>query len=417
MRFVFSDSFAGRRVLGVAVLLLLAACRGAAPGAAQQLDQAGLDAMIDSLMPVVEQASGLHFTSRPVAAVRSREQVRQFLLAKLTEELPPARLDGLVAAYRLLGLLPDTLDLRNLFVDLYTEQIAGFYEPDSATLFAVGGADRLQLTGILAHELTHALQDQYLPLDSILDDRRDADRLAAAQAVLEGQATVVMLLALTPGRDVLSDPAVWDLLRQQLNRPTADLAVFNSAPTVIRTGLVFPYLEGSTFMRDFMARHPGEQPFGARMPHSTEQVLHPDRLEHADQPVTLRFDDDSTGVMYEDTFGEYEMLVLRSVLAGIDAVATEVPLGWGGDRMRVYRSESGPALVWYSVWDSAADAEHFITRVVAGLSRQHRAGYRTDMVEVPIGARAGARVVIAPSEWSGWSELPAVRVVPDSVVD
>lgn len=389
-------------------LVLLAACRGDAPAAAQQLDQAELEALVDTLMPKVEDAAGLRFTSRPAVAVRSKEQVRTFLLAKLAKELPPARVEGLVAAYRLLGLLPDSLDLSTLFVDLYTEQIAGFYEPDSSMLYAVGGTDRLQLTGIIAHELTHALQHQYVALDSILDDRHDADRLAAAQAVLEGQATVVMLMVLAPDREILSDDGVWELLRSQLSGPTTGLEVFNSAPLVIRTGLVFPYLEGATWMRWFINTHGREQPFGAAMPTSTEQILHPTRYQRGDAPVALAFADDSADVLHEDTFGEFEMDVLRSGLAGIQAVATDLALGWGGDRMRVYRTPDGPALVWYSVWDEPRFATNFRERVIGGLPKVARDGYRVLISEVPVGPRAGVQVVIAPEGWSRWGSLPTV---------
>ena len=78
---------------------------------------------------------------------------------------------GLETAYRLFGLLPDTLQLRALLLDLYAEQVAGYYDPDSATLFGVGRRRREQLRLVLAHEMVHALQGQYIPLDSILKRR------------------------------------------------------------------------------------------------------------------------------------------------------------------------------------------------------------------------------------------------------
>ena len=398
------------RTLAALVLLALAACRGDAPRDPGTLEQAELDAMVAELMPIVAEAAGLEFKETPRAAVRDRDQVRQYLLAKLAEELPPDRLDGIVASYRLLGLLPDTLDVGELFINLYTEQVAGFYEPASSTLFAVAGTDGLMLRGTLAHELVHALQHQYLPLDSILDDRHNADRLAAAQAILEGQATLVMIQVLAPDQGFLTDPAMWENLRSQLAAPQEGLDVFNGAPLVIRTGLIFPYLEGASFVRWFVNTHVGQQPYGARMPQSTEQIVHPDRYQADDAPVSLAFTSDTTGVMHEDTFGEYEMLVLRSALAGIEAVPTDVSLGWEGDRLRVYRTEAGPALVWYSVWEDGAARDAFTSRVVGGLRRLDRAGYRTVIDAVPVGALPGARVVIAPNDWSGWSEMPAVVV-------
>lgn len=392
------------------LLLVLAACRGEPPRDPGSLEQADLDRMVTELMPVVAEAAGLEFRETPRAAVRTREQVRDYVLVKFAEELPPAKLEGLMASYRLLGMIPDTLDVERLFVDLLTEQVAGFYEPDSSTLFAVAGADELTLRGTLAHEMVHALQHQYLPLDSIMSDRRNADRLAAAQSVLEGQATLVMILVLAPNEGFLTDPAMWDNLRNQLNAPQAELEIFNSAPLAIKSGLIFPYLEGATFVRWFVNNHAGQQPYADRMPTSTEQIIHPERYQADDAPVELVFTGDTADVMHEDTFGEYEMLVLRSTLAGIDAIPTEVALGWEGDRLRVYRSDDGPALVWYSVWESEAQRDNFATRVVGGLTRLDRAGYRTVIDAVPVGELPGARVVIAPTGWAGWTEMPAVVV-------
>jgi hypothetical protein len=79
--------------------------------------------------------------------------VREYLLAKVHKEFPDEKLEGVQAAYRLLHLIPDTLDLRTLILDLYAEQVAGYYDPDSSLLYAVQGADRAQLRLIMAHEL------------------------------------------------------------------------------------------------------------------------------------------------------------------------------------------------------------------------------------------------------------------------
>ena len=86
--------------------------------------------------------------------------------------------------------------------------MAGFYDPDSATLFGVAGAEREELRLVLAHELVHALQDQYLPLDSILDATANNDRLTAAQAILEGQATLASIAGAGAGAERDRDAAV-----------------------------------------------------------------------------------------------------------------------------------------------------------------------------------------------------------------
>lgn len=393
----------------VMILLATVACRGESQQA-QKVDQRQLSAMVDSLMPVVARQAGLPFKSAPRSAVRSRDQIHSYLLAKLDLELAPARLEGMVASYRLLGMLPDTLDVKQLFIDLYTEQIAGFYDPDSTTLYAVEGGDRTELRLVIAHELVHALQHQYVPLDSILHDVHDADRLAAAQAVFEGQATLVSLMALLPDQKMLTDDAFWETFKEQLRNQQAGASVFSRAPLVIREDLTFPYVQGSQFVRWFQAHHAGEQPFGANLPRSSEQVLHPDRYDAHDEPISIRFVGDTAGLLHEDTFGEFEIALLRSALRHDDGVSTDPAMGWGGDRLRVYRTPDGPALVWVTVWDETGFAQRFRSQVADPVAALRRPGYRTVMEALEVGGKAAVRIVVAPDGWARWQALPGAVV-------
>src|ERR1700704_6350533 len=141
-----------RVVWTIATGTLLVSCRGRPPVSPSP---DALAHLVDSLRAPVERATGLHFKSPPHSALRTREQVRAYLVRKLDEELPTPRMRGLETAYRLFGLFPDTLQLRQLLLDLYTEQVAGYYDPDSATLFGVAGADPAQLPLVLAPERGH----------------------------------------------------------------------------------------------------------------------------------------------------------------------------------------------------------------------------------------------------------------------
>ena len=400
-----------KRAVGllVACALTLPACRGEARQTQARSEQ-DLARLVDSLRGPVEKATGLRFTSPPRSAMRSREQVRTYLIAKLDEELPPKRLHGLETAYRLFGLLPDTLQLRPLLIDLYTEQVAGFYDPDSATLFGVEGADRTQLSLVLAHELIHALQGQHLRLDSILDARENNDRLSAAQAILEGQATLASLEVLAPGYDVAQNPQFWEMYREQVRQQQSSMPVFRRAPLVLRETLIFPYLQGAEFMHWWERERSGSMPYGPLMPVSTEQVLHPDRYARSDAPVPVAFAKES-GVAYEDVLGEAEIRVILATLAGSDEVQTVVPIGWGGDRYRLYQPAEGPALVWYVVWDDARSAERFLRSAVA-LRNTARRGYRAALDSLTVGGRAATRYVLAPARWAKWGALPEVTV-PD----
>jgi hypothetical protein len=313
-------------------LALLVGCRGESPRASS--GDTAFAQLVDSLRPLVEREVGRPFREPPRSAMRSRAQVRDYLVRKLHEDLPPARLAGIESAYRLFGVLPDTVGLESTLVELYSEQVAGYYDPDSAKLFGVEGADPLQLKVVVAHELVHALQGQYLPLDSILRDLRSNDRLAAAQAVLEGQATLASIEMMAPGSDVTRSPEFWQQYRDQVSSQQSAMPVFARAPPVLKRTLLFPYIDGAEFMawwettpqRDSM-------PWGPRMPVSTEQVLHPDRYQRGDAPVELRFTSGPDPV-YEDLLGEEETLVHQAEMTGGSA-ASAVPLGWGGPRYRM----------------------------------------------------------------------------------
>ena len=394
-----------RGALVIALLAVAVACRGQSP---RQAEQGMLQQLVDSLRGRVEQAARLTFRTPPRSALRSREQVRQYLLAKLDEELPPQRMRGLESAYRLFGLLPDTLELRDLLLDLYAEQVAGYYDPDSAMLFGVAGAGRDELRLVLAHEMVHALQGEYLPLDSILKATANNDRLTAAQAVLEGQATLASIEVLAPGRHVTETPQFWEMYRDQVREKQSLMPVFARAPLVVREALIFPYLDGAEFMYWWNTSGPRDtMPYGRRMPVSTEQILHPERYARGDEPVMLGFAADS-GVLYEDVLGENEVRVLLASLAGSQEVGAVAPLGWGGDRFRVYDSPAGPALVWYVVWDDQRAAERFARTAGAPLGRTRRKGYRAQFDTLTVDGRAATRYVLAPGEWGRWKTLPPV---------
>lgn len=401
------------RHLAFALLLGLGACRGRPP--AEPGDSVAR--LVDSLRPAVERAAGLRFRSPPRSAVRSRDQVRAYILHKLDEELPAEKARGLQATYRLLGLLPDTLDLRTLMLDLFAEQIVGFYDPDSTTLFVVANADPTMVKTTVSHELVHALQHQYLPLDSILRQTGDNDRLMAAQSVLEGQAVLVQLQVMVPDQNLYAMPEFWETYREQIRGMQSSMPVFSKAPRILRESLIFPYLAGADFLRWWAGSELRDTiPYGARMPVSTEQILHPYRYGRGDRPVTLRFTTEEPKVAYEDVMGEFDLRVLGADLAHLSPsaeVATPLALGWGGDRFRVYETPAGAAMVWYIVWDDPTSRFRFLSTTGQRLEARRRLGYRLVVSSVELGAHPATRIIIAPEKWAGWQDPATVEVVPE----
>ena len=361
------------------------------------MPQAGFDiaSLVDSLRPGVEQSVGLPFKSTPRSEMVSKEAVRSYILGRLDREFPQSRRDGMQAAYRLFGLLPDTLDLEKLLLDLYGEQVAGYYDPETSTLYGVEGGDRTQLRLILAHELVHALQHQYLPLDTLMSAKEDGDRTAATQAVLEGHATLASIALLAPGVDVIHTQEFWDTYKEQVRTSQSSMPIFATAPLILRESLIFPYVSGAEFMRWWAQSNHPPLPSRGELPTSTEQVLHPDRYP-ADQPVTVRFADSTAKVLFEDTFGELETQILLASFRGAGVAGLEQPLGWGGDRYRVYETPGGPALVWLTAWDGEPQRDRFRALAEEGFRKLGRPGYRVVVEAISIDGRPGVRVEHRP---------------------
>ncbi|MGH7482615.1 MAG: hypothetical protein ACRELV_10705, partial [Longimicrobiales bacterium] len=197
------------------------------------------------LLPRIQELSGLASLGPIQVERRDRDELRTYLIEQLERELPPEQVEGIEATYRLLGLLPDTLDLRALLLELYTEQVLGYYAPEMETLYLVEGAQPEALRPILAHEIVHALQDQHAPLDSLTSPARGNDRRLAAQAALEGHATLVMLRFILEdrlGREI--PPGALPDLGAQLDVAVAmrggDFPVFDASPAIIRETLIYP---------------------------------------------------------------------------------------------------------------------------------------------------------------------------------
>lgn len=408
----------GRLTLALAgVVVVGGGCRERAQ--AVQSD-ASLRDLVQRLEAQTERITGLQFKHPVVVRLRTRVQVRDYVTRKFDEDLPPAELTGAESAYKLFGLIPDTLDLRHTMIALLTEQVAGYYDPDSGALFIPSDLnDRFRVRMVVSHELVHALQDQYTPLDSLINQRRQNDRRSAAQAVLEGQATFYQIPILMPEQHPETLPEHWFWRqREAMAQQQAEMPEFSGAPLWLRQTLIFPYLGGADFIGWFVRTHHGHEPYGREMPLSTEQILHPDRYAAGDEPVELAFAAAAPDtVRYEDGLGEFEIGLLFAQLLGDVNVdqGSVYAQGWGGDRYQVYGPRTrADALVWYTVWDTPAARDRFLrglTRLWSGRPGNARDGRHSTIQAVSIDGLPGVRLVEAPDGWSGWKTVPEVRVV------
>jgi len=351
------------RAFVTTALLTLVACGGDAQQAPRMVISSDreLGDLAAALLPDLARRSGLQLKDPVRLEKRTRAQLMRYLDHKLDEELPEEEARRIVQAYALLGLVPDTLDLRALLLGLYTEQVAGFYEPDSTALFILDDQPAAVLQPLLVHELVHAVQDQSVDLEALTDPDQGNDRGTAAQAAIEGHATLVMLeyFAGQAGAASVDMGKIEDFkarMGRALEGMGAQFPALANAPAVIRESLLFPYVEGTTFVQDVWRREGHVAPFGPWLPQSTEQVLTRDR---ADAPVGLTLTVEGGRLRHEDDLGRLELGVFLDALLG--AGQAELATGWGGDRYVLVEAPGGAlGLGLVVVWDDAAARDAFV---------------------------------------------------------
>jgi hypothetical protein len=346
-----------RRCALPALLLVTIACAKEAPGY-----EGPYARQVRKAIPELEESSGLAFKKLPVLEERTKDEVRAFIEAQFNEQLPPLELAGAQEAYRIFGLLPDTLDLRAFFIDLLAEQVAGYYDPATKVLYVVKDAPPEMREITITHELMHALQDQHTRLDSVQTLKGDNDRMVAMQSVIEGQATYEQFAMMTGGSDMgLRIPGGWDRVRDMIRAGQSSMPKFASAPMLIQETLLFPYLSGAEFVRQFKRMRSGQAPFSP-FASSTEQVLHPEKFLDSlpDLPTRVALAPSRAGTaVHEDNLGEFETKLLLFQHTKDQGLAVAGAGGWDGDRYQVVNTPSGSALGWVTVWDTPVDAVEF----------------------------------------------------------
>ena len=318
---------------------------------------AALRAQIEA---AVADIRGLEPLEPIVTTILTPDELRQRVETDLFEEYTEE--DALNETYVLASFdfLPIDFELRPFLLDLYSEQIAGFYDPETNEFVVVNADDEFDAAEQVtyAHEFMHALQDQHYALDLLDDEDLNADQSMAIRALAEGEATFVQtLFALSGAIDVA-----------ELLAAGADLEtpVLDDAPAIFSESLMFPYLVGN----EFVAALHREDEFNAvayawaNLPQSTEQIIHPDRFLADDFPqeVTLpAFALEGEWVLAdEDVLGEAMLRQYLGQQLNEDQVETAAT-GWGGDRYAVYHNPEANQLILVlrQIWDSEEDSIEF----------------------------------------------------------
>jgi len=298
------------------------------------------------------------------SGAQSRADIERMIIKNLDEETTEGEMHANEVELRKLGLVPDDFRFRPFIISLLSEQVAGYYDPKAKQFYL---ADWISIEGqlpVMAHELTHALQDQHFNLGRFQDwPDGDGDAELAAHALVEGDATLVMM------QYIMRKPErARDFLTSMNESGATANEKIEKAPRALRETMLFPYDQGLQFVTKLYARGGWKMVSDAfsTLPKSTEQILHSDKYFSREAPVRVDMPDVSkllgTGwkrIAY-DTNGEWSYyLFLDEFLKSPDESA-RASAGWGGDRCALYEGPHNESmLAQLTIWDSEQDANEF----------------------------------------------------------
>lgn len=378
-----------------------------------------LFSLVDELIKFSSQETGLPVKSTVKRKITSRAEVEGYLKAKFEEDEGAKRMQRDEIVLKKFGLLDRDFALKPFLLALLTEQVEAYYDSKTKTVNMLDWVDVEEQKPVLAHELTHALQDQRVDLekwnDQTPDDvsttsSEDSDHLVkdeldtARDAVVEGQATAVMMdYILKPmGKSLVKDPEVMDLVKQQMSG-SSDSPVLARAPLLLSESLLFPYREGLSFEQDVWMDQGQTAAFSGaldRPPSSSWEIMNPREYEHRSTPTVPLLPNihplvDKLYKPYDiGQVGQLDLHILAGIFGGDTAAADLTPawnggIYWAGQRLSATPAEQSStkslALFYLSSWKNAASAQAFAQLYAHQLGRKY-SGLKPDIAAQKEGA-------------------------------
>jgi len=357
----------------------------------QQADE--LFRSVDQILAFASRDSGLPIRHPVKRALVSREQAMKYIEGRMGNDQDAQRLQRSALVLKKLGLLPRDFDLQTFLLALLREQVAGYYDPKAKTVNLLDWVDADIQKPVLAHELTHALQDQDSNLDHWLKDgprseKKDSDvqddeAVAARQAVSEGQAMVVLTdYELEPmGKTILDAPDVVAAMKAGV---TSGSPIFESAPLYIKDSLAFPYTYGLDFERMLLQRKGKEAAFADVLqypPLNTREVMQPavylagEHLPPLHPPKLEKVLGKSWQKIDVGAVGEFDISVMVEQYASEEA-ARQVWPQWRGGYYYATRQKNAPpgnlSLLYLSQWAVPEQATKFAGIYAQSLKKKYK---------------------------------------------
>jgi hypothetical protein len=355
---------------------------------------------VDQILQFASKDTGLPIKKEVKRRLASRDEVVSYLKKTMAEDKDAQRLRRSELVLKKFGLLPRDFDLQTFLLALLREQVAGYYDPKTGIVNLLDWTDIEQQRPVLAHELTHALQDQSFGLqkwmkvgDIDLGEKKQVttadienDEVSEArQAVVEGQAMVVLIdYMLAPvGQSILESPQIADALKQGMLVGTDDSVEFKNAPIFLKEELTFPYRYGLDFETELLRTGGKQKAFAAAFenpPRTTRQIMEPKTYlsgEHLEPMLLPDFQRDFKNYERFDVgaMGEFDVSILVDQYAGREVSGNLYP-HWRGGYYYAGRPKADPsaplALLYVSRWSSPEKAADFAAIYAQSLGKRYK---------------------------------------------
>jgi hypothetical protein len=346
-----------RRLSVIALLAALALAR----------DKASKDpafAEIDSIVKSVSEITGLPQKHSVPYGRMTKRQLHQFLTKRIKKTLKPEEIRADELSLKMFGLVPQDFDLKKSTIELLTEQAAAFYDYDEKKLFMMQDSSAPEETTTLAHELSHALADQYFNLENFMEETpSNDDENLAHTAVVEGQASWLMIAyeLKRGGQPAVPTAEMLKSVADSGESSMADYPVLKNSPLYIQQSLLFPYSQGTVFF-DAVYHKLGKASFSEVFTHpptDSAQIIHPAKYfahEKAADPKLPKLDPEGREVTDGD-MGEFDHEMLLQQYLGAQTAADLAPhLAGGKFRIATRGHSAKPVLTYAAQWDSPESA-------------------------------------------------------------
>jgi hypothetical protein len=324
-------------------------------------------------------------------SLRSKDQIRAFIEQEDKDDKDRAQRYADDKTMEAFGLIPKDFPIESFMEDVLTDQIAGLYDPKAKEFYIADWIPVDEQKEVMAHELTHALEDQSFHIDQwIKAARPNDDAELARDSVSEGSAMAAMVDYDLEDmhRSVRDLPDVSTLIQASAVGEMDKDPKLSKAPVYIRDSLIFPYLAGVTFTQQFLQAHDGWQDLHDVFEHppiSTQQIMHPAKYLDGVQPTAVKLPAWKSiapadwKLLEENVMGEFGLQELLKQFLGDDAAKLTSP-GWTGDRYAVFEDSKAKTLpiVFVLDLDNEDDAARFFGQYSSALEMKYAT--RTDIV-------------------------------------